>query len=237
MMSKGLWFIFWPSGSWLLPPGPWRPAMPLSWDSMAFGSDPNCSIEFCCCCWDAGCCCGVTTIPGWCWFRCPGWGEPVCIWGDMWCGEGWGCMRGDGLECGGWDWGLGEGCGERTWLARDVVSACPCKCGDWAICCGGWGLIGLLCWAGDPPGPRCCCCWSSLWWRRAWEDGGGGPLWLVWEPWGGCWGPTTPPPPGPASPPGRPAMAFCCCCIWMWCWCWSLCCNAAVTCCWATVPG
>lgn len=47
-------------------------------------------------------------------------------------------MRGDGLECGGCDWGLGDGCGDRTWLASDVCIDWPCRwgCGDGAIC---WG--------------------------------------------------------------------------------------------------
>lgn len=36
-------------------------------------------------------------------------------------------MRGEGLECDGWDWGRGEGWGERTWLLRDVDSVWPCR--------------------------------------------------------------------------------------------------------------
>lgn len=66
----------------------------------------------------------------------PGWGDPVCIWGEMWCGDGCGCMRGDGLECGGCDCGRGDGCGDRTWLASDEDSAwfwrwgCGWGCGD-----------------------------------------------------------------------------------------------------------
>lgn len=155
-------------------------------------------------------------VPMWPCSMDPDMGPPKLGWGELewsapcW-GDGWGCIRGEGLEWGACcEGGRGDctGAGERTWLPRVFAIVWPGRWAPawaWPWSMWGCGLIELAC-AEEPICCFiiwCCCCWSMRCWKFCCPSIPI-PGWPIWDVGGS--GPIGPPPP-------CIAMCCCCCCI------------------------